>query len=135
MSKIINLRKEQNKKKIKIPKLAEILIESVFASLKIFYIKEFQFHPIRQWRADYYLPDLKLLIELEGGVFGFGKKNSIMGGHNRGKGYIQNLEKYNAANEMLYHQLRFANVEVERTKGQNVIDSLKNFIQNKKMAG
>ncbi len=131
--KIINLKKEQNVKKIKIPKLAKIIIESVFSSLKLCFIKEFQFHPIRQWRADYFLPDLKLLIELEGGVFGFGKKNGTLGGHNRGKGYIQNLEKYNAATIEGYKLLRYANVEIERTKGQCVIDDLKKYLQ--KVAG
>lgn len=133
MAKIIDLRKEQNKKKVKIPKLAEILIESVFVSLKQFFIKEFQFHPTRQWRADYCLPNLKILIELEGGVFGFGKKNSIMGGHNRGKGYIQNLEKYNAATIEGYKVLRYANVKIEETKGQCVIDDLKKYLE--KVAG
>lgn len=132
---VLNLKKEQNVKKIKIPKIAEILIESIFTSLKIFFIKEFQFHPTRQWRADYFLPNLKLLIELEGGVFGFGKKHSIMGGHNRGKGYIQNLEKYNAATIEGYKLLRYANVEIEKTKGQNVIDDLKKYLENQKKVG
>lgn len=31
-------------------------------------VKEYRFHPHRRWRADYALPDAKVLIELEGGL-------------------------------------------------------------------
>jgi very-short-patch-repair endonuclease len=49
--------------------------------------KEFRFHPVRKWRADFaHLPS-RTLIEIEGGIY-------INGRHNRGAGFAADLEKY-----------------------------------------
>lgn len=54
-------------------------------------VREFKFHPTRLWRFDFAQPDLKIAIEIEGGVHG-GR-----GRHTRGEGFIADCEKYNEA--------------------------------------
>ena len=53
-------------------------------------IPEFRFHPTRRWLFDYAWPDQKIALEIEGGVW-------IGGRHNRGAGFLKDMEKYNAA--------------------------------------
>lgn len=51
---------------------------------------EHRFHPVRRWRFDYAWPDLRIALELEGGVWTRGR-------HTRGSGFVADLEKYNEA--------------------------------------
>lgn len=51
---------------------------------------EYTFHPTRKWRADLAFVDAKVLLEVEGGAF-------TQGRHTRGKGFIEDMEKYNYA--------------------------------------
>lgn len=53
-------------------------------------VTEYRFHETRKWRFDYANEKLKLAIEQEGGVWSGGR-------HTRGQGYINDMEKYNAA--------------------------------------
>jgi very-short-patch-repair endonuclease len=49
--------------------------------------KEFRFHPVRKWRADFaHLPS-RTLIEIEGGIY-------VNGRHNRAGGFAADLKKY-----------------------------------------
>jgi len=49
--------------------------------------REFRFHSVRRWRADFaHLPS-RTLIEIEGGIY-------INGRHNRAAGFAADLEKY-----------------------------------------
>lgn len=52
--------------------------------------REFRFHPTRRWRFDFALPARKIAIELNGGVWNGGR-------HVRGRGYLRDREKINAA--------------------------------------
>ena len=52
-------------------------------------VEEFMFHPTRKWRADFAHLESKLLIEIEGGAYG--------GRHTRGKGFVEDLDKYASA--------------------------------------
>ena len=61
---------------------------------------EYKFHPHRRWRFDYANPELKIAVEQEGGVW-------ISGRHNRGKGFLGDMEKYNAAIVMGWRVLRY----------------------------
>lgn len=52
--------------------------------------KEFRFHPVRRWRFDYAWPDIKIALEVHGGVFTNGR-------HTRGKGFTEDKVKMNTA--------------------------------------
>lgn len=49
---------------------------------------EWRFHPQRRWRLDYCWPEKRLALEVEGGVW-------VRGRHNRGAGFLNDMEKYN----------------------------------------
>lgn len=74
-------------------------------ALKIAFKSEFRFHPVRKWRADFHIEDTKLLIECEGGIWSGGR-------HTRGKGYLGDMDKYNAATAMGYQVFRFSTEQV-----------------------
>lgn len=62
---------------------------------------EVQFHPQRKWRFDWALPDLKIAIEFEGGIY---QANS---GHKTAKHYSKDTLKYNRAQALGWKVLRF----------------------------
>ena len=84
---------------------------------------EFKFHPVRKWRADYAFPSAKLLMEVEGGFFSGGR-------HSRGGGAVKDMEKYNMAEIMGYHILRFIPSQVEKLEALGSIGAW--FSQNKR---
>ena len=51
---------------------------------------EVRFDSVRKWRFDYAHHGMLVAVEIEGGVW-------VNGGHNRGSGFMKNLEKYNEA--------------------------------------
>ena len=61
--------------------------------------KEFRFHPIRKWRADFAHLESRTLIEIEGGIY-------VNGRHNRGAGFAADLEKYLEASLAGWHVVR-----------------------------
>lgn len=69
---------------------AEEMLALQFRALRIEVEREYRFHNTRRWRFDFALPGPKLAIEIEGGLYNGGR-------HTRGKGYEQDLEKYQAA--------------------------------------
>jgi len=62
-------------------------------------VKEHLFHPIRKWRFDFAILDLKIAIEVEGGIHTGGR-------HVRGVGYENDMEKYSVAASMGWKVLR-----------------------------
>lgn len=54
---------------------------------------EHLFHSTRKWRFDLALPDHQIALEIEGGIW-------TQGRHVRGSGYENDMEKYNAAQEI-----------------------------------
>ena len=70
-------------------------------------VSEHQFHEKRKWRFDYAIIDLKIAIEVEGGVWSSGR-------HTRGAGFLNDIEKYNTATSMGWHIIRtIPNKEIE----------------------
>jgi len=63
--------------------------------------REFRFHPVRRWRADFAWPDQKILVEVDGGVY-------VQGRHTRGRGFEEDMRKLNAAAVLGYRVLRFS---------------------------
>jgi len=76
---------------------------------------EYKFHPARKWRFDYALPEIKLAIELDGGVW-------ISGRHNRGSGFVKDMEKFNEAAILGWRVLRFTPKDVRDGKAMEIID-------------
>ena len=62
-------------------------------------VKEFKFHPIRKWRFDYALPEHKIAVEVEGGVWTGGR-------HTSPKGFLGDMKKYNTATLMGWRVFR-----------------------------
>ena len=82
--------------------------------------KEYKFHPTRKWRFDYAIPEHKIAIEVDGGVW-------VNGRHNRASGYIKDLEKFNAAGSMGWTVLKFTPNELY--KGAT-FDLIKETVKN-----
>lgn len=61
--------------------------------------REFRFAPLRKWRFDFCWPSESIALEVEGGVW-------VNGGHNRGSGFMKNIEKYNEAAILGWRLLR-----------------------------
>lgn len=53
-------------------------------------VAEHRFHPFREWRFDYAIPELKIALEVEGGIWNAGR-------HVRLDGFRRDMEKYNEA--------------------------------------
>ncbi|PJI34050.1 DUF559 domain-containing protein [Acinetobacter pseudolwoffii] len=90
----------------KIPNEFEAKLAGELKTLKIEFEQEFEFHPKRKWRADFHLVGKKILVEVEGGIWSGGR-------HTRGKGYIGDMEKYNAATMMGFQVIRFSTDQVK----------------------
>jgi very-short-patch-repair endonuclease len=90
----------------KVPNEFEAKLARELKTLKIEFEQEFEFHPKRKWRADFHLVGKKILVEVEGAIWSGGR-------HTRGKGYIRDMEKYNAATMMGFQVLRFSTDQVK----------------------
>ena len=90
----------------KVPNEFEAKLARELKALKINFEQEFYFHPERKWRADFHLVDKKILVEVEGAIWSGGR-------HTRGKGYIGDMEKYNAATMMGFQVIRFSTDQVK----------------------
>ena len=69
-----------------------------FTSCKV--VSEHKFHDTRKWRIDFAIVDQKIGIEIDGGVWSGGR-------HTRGNGFVEDMEKYNAAVTLGWVILRF----------------------------
>lgn len=68
----------------------------------------------RDWRCDFVWPDLRLIVEVEGGVW-------TQGRHTRGSGFTKDIEKYNSLTAAGWKVLRFGRREVTSGEALNVI--------------
>lgn len=77
-------------------------------------IKEFKFHPERRWRFDYAIPQHKIALEVEGGVW-------TQGRHTRPQGFLGDIEKYNTATLMGWRVFRTTPTDLYRTATVNLL--------------
>jgi very-short-patch-repair endonuclease len=95
-------------------------------------VKEYQFHAERKWRFDFAWPEHKIALEIEGGVFGYKKKDgsrSKRGAHSSVTGILRDIEKYNAAAANGWRVLRVLPDDLMKTK---TIELIKTTIHGKK---
>lgn len=111
---IMKLRINNAMKKVK-PVQSDMFTRLVKSELGLEVMKEYEFDPARRWRADYFIPEIKLCIEVEGGVW-------TQGRHTRGKGFLGDMEKYNA---MTCQGLKLIRVTPDTLIKQNTLNMIK----------
>lgn len=94
----------------------------VKSELNINLTPEYRFAAPRKWRFDFAAPDIMLAIEVEGGIWNYGR-------HNRASGYIKDMEKYNQAAASGWRVLRFTPQQLLTSKTIETIRKAKNFQQ------
>lgn len=77
-------------------------------------VKEYKFHPERRWRFDYAIPEHKIALEVEGGVW-------TQGRHTRPQGFLGDIEKYNAATLMGWRVFRTTPTDLYRMSTVNML--------------
>lgn len=88
-------------------------------------IKEYAFHPTRRWRFDYALPEYKVAIEVEGGVW-------VSGRHINPKGFLGDMEKYNEATRLGWYLIRCTPETQYSTATLDLIkETINNIVINK----
>lgn len=75
---------------------------------------EYRFDVERRWRFDCAIPGRMLGFEIEGGVF-------MQGAHTRGKGFLEDCEKYNSAAADGWKVFRFSTQQVMKGEARNWI--------------
>lgn len=82
---------------------------------------EYKFHESRKWRFDFAFIKEKIAVEIEGGLWNYGR-------HNRAASMIKDLEKYNCATSHGWHVFRFIPHDILKT---NTIELIKNLFEVK----
>ena len=90
-----------------------------FTSLDV--VTEYRFATPRRWRFDVALPQYKVAVEQEGGLF-------VQGRHNRAKGYIADMAKYNEAVQRGWRVLRFTPQQIKDGTAFDAVHRLLNTV-------
>lgn len=90
---------KKSRQRAKLPKITDIFTVICKTDLKVECVKEYKFHPKRRWRFDYAIPNHKIALEVEGGVWTGGR-------HIRAQGFLGDMEKYNTATLMGWRVFR-----------------------------
>jgi len=94
--------------------VGEIEMEYLLRAEGYEFKQEFKFHPDRKWRFDFAWPEEKIAIEVEGGLFSQGR-------HTRGRGYIGDMQKYNAAVCLGWRVLRYGTAQINGNVLQDIL--------------
>ncbi len=84
----------------------EGLIKDICRVLGVEAEYEYRFHPVRKWRFDVAFPEAMVAVEIEGGVWSYGR-------HNRAATFLRDMEKYNEATMAGWSILRYTWKDVE----------------------
>lgn len=100
---------------------AQTILEAELKGV-IEFVKEHRFHKTRRWRLDYFIPSLKIGIELHGGVHANGR-------HTRGQGFTEDREKMN---EAAIAGILVLEVTTEQVKNSKAINMIKRAIETRR---
>jgi hypothetical protein len=81
-------------------------------------VTEYQFLPPRKWRFDYCWPGTSVALEIEGGLW-------IHGRHNRAKGFIADIDKYN---EAVIHGWRVIRCTPQQRDDGSILETLRRLV-------
>ncbi len=87
----------------------EIAIHEALNGESISHQRGYKFHPTRKWKFDFALPEYKIAIEYEGGIYSGG-------GHTRGYHYWSDCIKYRQAALLGWVVLRYVCNDLDRKK-------------------
>ncbi|WP_428398271.1 hypothetical protein [Marinobacter salarius] len=82
---------------------------------------------LKDWRFDFAWPDIKLAVEVEGGAW-------VRGRHTRPLGFIEDLRKYQAAQQMGWTIYRTAGELIRSGEAVNTIEQLMRAKREEKAA-
>ena len=95
-------------------KITDVFTTICKTDLRVECVKEYKFHPVRKWRFDYAIPERKIALEVEGGVWTGGRHTSSVG-------FMKDMEKYNTATLMGWRVFRTTPDELYRLKTLNLL--------------
>lgn len=120
--------KDKSKPKNKIPAGKRYLLPEILTALlqeanlpKYEIETEYIFARPRLWRFDFAIAELRLAIEIEGGIYTSGR-------HTRGKGYHSDMIKYRTATYLGWDVVRYTPDEVNKAQ---TYEEIINFIKKK----
>nr|UWH97775.1 MAG: DNA mismatch endonuclease [Bacteriophage sp.] len=105
---------KKSRQKSNSAKLTDVFTTICKTDLRVECVKEFKFHPVRKWRFDYAIPEHKIALEVEGGVWTGGRHTSSVG-------FMKDMEKYNTATLMGWRVFRTTPDELYRLKTLNLL--------------
>ena len=79
--------------------------------------REYRFHPVREWRADFAWPEFMIIVEIEGGVWG-------KGAHIRPVRFIKDCLKYNEAAILGWTVIRLAGAMITDGVGLDCLERM-----------
>lgn len=79
-------------------------------------VAEFRFHPSRRWRFDYAWPQHKIALEVEGGAYTKGR-------HTRGKGFVNDMDKYNQALQLGWKVIRVTPQQLDSGEAGSLVQA------------
>lgn len=111
---------QKKEEKDKLQRMYRNKMEVLELHVQKIFVPEYQFLKQRKWKVDYALPCCKLAIEIEGGTW-------IGGGHSRGSGMNEDMEKYNNLAILGWRLLRFT---PNNLKDNSYLDIFEKYMDN-----
>lgn len=103
----------------------ESLLLFQLQALKIEPIREFRFHQKRRWRFDFAYPEIKMAIEVQGGVF-------TNGAHVRGAFYQKEMEKFRIAAMHGWKVLPYTSPDIRSGNASKEIFKFYNYLYSQR---
>lgn len=119
-----NLIKTKSKLKLEQPDYVG-MISGALDILGVDHVREYKFLEDRRFKFDLAIPEKKIAIEFEGGIFSGGR-------HTRWKGYANDAKKYNLATMHGWKLLRYTSADVNQLNWEfKVADEIKQMTESK----